>query len=1052
MPTRILCILTSAVFLAAAAFGASPAGADEPGDDAVLRDYYSGNGLLNRGLYDLAAAEYHKFLDQHGDHAKAPTARYGLAVSLFKTGKLDEAAKELTSLAALRDFEFSAETALLLGQCRMAKGDHAAAAEILTSLLAAQPKHALAADATALLVEALYLDKKYETIEEKAKNFAEAWPSSPAKERVTLLRGLALMARSQWAAAAERLAELLRGSPAGPLAEQAEFLQAQCQEQRGAEDEAVRCYQAVASRQDGKYVPDALLALAGMALRNNKPQDVSTLLDRMSKIAPDGPQLCTAKLLRARAALALDRHEEAIKLLRDNASRCEERADQFAYWLAKTKLRKGEYGQAAKDLGRSIRKYPQSTLIAEMSYDRAVALAQAGDDDAAAKAAEEFVAHYAKHELEPEALFLLATLEHRRQKYDRSEELCRSLLERFPQHPRAVAAEFLSAENMLLGGSADAAAKAYQKFIAKHPQDPQAATAGFRLGAVLYRRGRFEEATAPLEKAAELADREPRFRESLLMLGDLYLQRSEWKKAEAWLSKYVAKDDAPAADEALLKLGLALSRQALPEKALESFDRLVEKYPKSDYTGHAVFERGQALLALGRTADAAAAFERVLASDGDGRFKPYASRHLGVIALQNSDFETAAKHFAGAADGATDEAAAALAQQGLALLAAENYPEAEKVLRSFLERFPEHEQAAASRARLAMALSRQDKTADAMRIIEQVERSDASLDGELRSGLRYEKAWCLRKQGKPEEATAAYRSLLSEKGGAQRGYAALELAELLAASGKCEEAQRLLQPLRASSEDFASLPSDEQARLLYRAGVCAFESGKDEEALAALEQLLKNAPRNALAGSACFFCGEACFRLRRFTQAAEYYDRVVEEQNKGDSYGPSLLRLGECLAALGRWPRSEEAFARYLRELPTGEQWYQAQFGVGWARENLGRHEEAIAAYRPVVERHRGPTAARAQFQIGECLFAKKRYQEAAAELLKVEILYDFPEWSAGAVYEAGRCFEELNKTAEAKKQFEAVREKYGQTRWAEMAARRLAESVDTTGLPERNG
>ena len=47
----------------------------EPADDpAALRTYLTGNGLLNRGLHSLAAAEYRKFLDEHPDHEKAPTA------------------------------------------------------------------------------------------------------------------------------------------------------------------------------------------------------------------------------------------------------------------------------------------------------------------------------------------------------------------------------------------------------------------------------------------------------------------------------------------------------------------------------------------------------------------------------------------------------------------------------------------------------------------------------------------------------------------------------------------------------------------------------------------------------------------------------------------------------------------------------------------------------------------------------------------------------------------------------------------------------------------
>ena len=65
----------------------------------------------------------------------------------------------------------------------------------------------------------------------------------------------------------------------------------------------------------------------------------------------------------------------------------------------------------------------------------------------------------------------------------------------------------------------------------------------------------------------------------------------------------------------------------------------------------------------------------------------------------------------------------------------------------------------------------------------------------------------------------------------------------------------------------------------------------------------------------------------------------------------------------------------------------------------------------------------------------------------KVDILYGYPEWSAAALYEAGRCFREMGNPVEARKQFEQVQTKHGQTRWARLAAERLQE-LDRSSLP----
>jgi len=178
--------------------------------------------------------------------------------------------------------------------------------------------------------------------------------------------------------------------------------------------------------------------------------------------------------------------------------------------------------------------------------------------------------------------------------------------------------------------------------------------------------------------------------------------------------------------------------------------------------------------------------------------------------------------------------------------------------------------------------------------------------------------------------------------------------------------------------------------------------------------------------------------------------RVVKEFDTDPAYPASLLRLGDCQAALQRWALSEEAFNRYLDRYPEGDLWYQARFGLGWAKENKKRYDEAMAAYQKVAERHQGPTAARAQFQIGQCLFAQGKHEDAVRELLKVDILYAYPEWSAAALYEAARCFEKLGKTAEAKQHFQQVEEKYKQTQWAKLATRRLSELSSSVSLPGR--
>ena len=247
-------------------------------------------------------------------------------------------------------------------------------------------------------------------------------------------------------------------------------------------------------------------------------------------------------------------------------------------------------------------------------------------------------------------------------------------------------------------------------------------------------------------------------------------------------------------------------------------------------------------------------------------------------------------------------------------------------------------------------------------------------------------------------------------------HALLDLAAIEMEAKQYKRAADLLKRLRDLSASAGyEPPRDVREQQIYHLGVCQFELEEFPAAIETLEQFISQFPDSRLIASASFFCGEAAYRVGKHGVSVTHFVRVVDEHSSDAVYGPSLLRLGECLGVLQYWPRSQKRFAEYLDRFADSDQWYQARFGLGWAQEHQSRFDDAIGSYEAVVERHQGPTAARAQFQIGECLFAQKKHEEAVSAFLKVDILYAYPEWSAAALYEAGQCFERMAKINEAR-------------------------------------
>ncbi len=1023
--------------------------------DASLRDYYSANGLLNRGLYDLATAEYRKFLSKHENHEKAPVARYGLAVSLFRMKQYDAAAQELEPLHRRSQFEFAAEVGTILGQCHLAKQRHAQAAEAFERVVRSHIDPDLADDAAAGLGEALYLNGRYDDVVTVCRAFVNRWADSPLRERVEFFASLAEMAQHDYTAAADRFGGLLKRYPTGPFAQQASLLLAQCYHHDNAIENAIRQYREVLEQTNSPCTADALFGLGTLLEQKGEYGEAGTTLDRLLEESPDNALSESARFHRGRVWFDQEHFERALELFKVVADEDGDLEGRAAYWMGKCKLRMGDDGGAAEQLEAAIDRFPESELIAEMYYDRAIALVRDGELADAVRALKAYRSRFPEHALAPDALQLLAATEHQRHRFTQSEKFCQEFLEQYPSHELSPSVAFFLAENGFLAETYEEAAERYRRFLAKHPDDPQVDKATFRLGMALYRLQEYDDAGPALLKVTDGSDTRGRFRPALLALGDIHFQHSEWDQSEEYLRDYLSSGlDVASADDALLKLGLSRQRLGRIEDAIEVYDQLIDRFEQSPHRLQAMFERGQALVALDRSDEAVQAFEAVLADGSDSRFAPHALNHLAAIATQRDDFETASKLYARTADAAseTEMAADALFQSGRTLMAAQQFKAAEAAFDRFLDKYGSHPLAPEARAQRAIALARQDRHADAVEAIEQVEQhSSSDLDPTLRAALTYEKAWCLRELDRTEDAAKAYRRLLEGKlTDDLTVHAVVELAGIEINEKRFEEAAKVLWPLqRVIEEDANAVAPQLQEQGTYRLALCEFELKHHGQAAELFERFVERFPNSSLTASASYYCGEALFKLERYERAVKHLTRASDKSSDDALGGPSLLRLGEALAKLQSWTDSEQAFTTYLDRFGESPHAFQALFGVGWAREHQKRYDEAISSYRQVVAVHQGPTAARAQFQMGECLFADKRYDEAVRALLKVDILYAYPEWSAAALYEAGQCFEKLGKPVEARMHFNQVIEKHKETRWAKLASRRLSET-SATGLPGR--
>ncbi len=1026
--------------------GTTMASAPPDADDStILRDFYSANGLLNRGLYELAVSDYRTFLESHGDHEKALVARYGLGVSLYRLDRLNEAQEALFPLLDHPQFEYEAEVLLILGRCRASAGANDEAADHFRRILKRYPEHDLADDAACFLAEALYASRAFSKVANPCEILIERWPDSPRRERAELFRGFADMALEHYGEGIQHFEAMLKRFPKGEHADQVSLLYAKCLHLSGALQKATHQYREIIEQGEAQFVPDALFGLARLLYEDDRLDDSGVLLKGLLKRYKDHDLQSPAHLLLGRIYFQQDKNDLALRQFQQLAKLAPAYRDDAAYWSAKCAFQQGKYRQTERQLAEAVEQYKESELLPQMIYDRAVSLLRLDRDEDAIEILNAFLDGFPEDKLAPNARYAIASSQHERARYDECRETCGDFVKQHPKHRLLAAVRFLAAENEYLAGRNEEAVEQYGQFLDEYNEDERASVARYRLGMGLYRLGRFDEAKPYLDQSTIVVEEHPEFAPALRALGEGYFQNEDWSEAESNLTAYLGQhpDDASRSD-VLLKLGLARSHQDNPDGAREAFELLLELDADSPQHLQGMFELGQVLVKTNHPSRAKQMFLEVIKQGDDTRYAPYAFEHLGVLAMKEAVYPEAAIYFENAAHTSrgTKRESTLRYQQGLAWYEAGDFEKAGECFLQIARDFPDDTLTPAATGRYALTLARRQRDDEATLALTRVlDQFSEDLDDELKATLFYELAWSQRRLKNPQEAAIAYRGLLSLSDELRLApHGRMELAELEMDADRYDEATELLLPLVEENKSRESVPDDLLARAAYRLGICAYRLDKFNIAADRLDAFIHHYPEHELIPSAMLLCGEAAFRSGAFKTAAKHLEHAAAFEDMDEIHKPALLRLGECHAALQHWTKSEQAFAQYLKEFAEEDLWFQARFGMGWAKENQGDHQGAIVDYQAVVDKHQGPTAARAQFQIGECLFSQKKHEEAITALLRVDMLYDTPEWSAAALYEAGRCFESMGQVMEARDQFQRVCDHHENSEWAELAARRLRE------------
>jgi TolA-binding protein len=274
--------------------------------------------------------------------------------------------------------------------------------------------------------------------------------------------------------------------------------------------------------------------------------------------------------------------------------------------------------------------------------------------------------------------------------------------------------------------------------------------------------------------------------------------------------------------------------------------------------------------------------------------------------------------------------------------------------------------------------------------------------------------------------------------------ARLFLAELNLAEGKNDEAERALRDLQADPKADAEVREDSLARLVALAGERQDWPRARELSSRFLNEFAAGRERHLVR----LHLASAQLGLKQPAEAEKTLASLKSELGSAagqTDWAPRVwILLAEAFHQQKNYGQVEATVDELRARFPKSPLLYQADEILGRSYKNQAQWDKALAAFQRVIDdrqEEQNETAAKSQLMIAEIHFLRKQFEEAKTAYLKVYTLYDkFPDWQAPALFQVGRCEEQLAQQDKAEKTYALLIERFPNSDFARQAQKRADE------------
>ncbi|HEX3659338.1 MAG TPA: tetratricopeptide repeat protein [Pirellulales bacterium] len=987
------------VLMLASALGPRVARAD-PAD----KQYAKATGYYTQGQAALALDEFQKFLADFGDHPKAPLARFYAGESLVLLRKFAEAAEQFRPLVDLRnDLRLARKALFRAGECTYFAGQWADASTLLEQFLKRYADDKLNAYVLTYLGDVAWEQGHYADSE---KNYRRA----------------------------------LTDFPEGPLADDCRCGIGRVVERQGKLDEARTLYAAVIKKGAGPSLDTARLHLAGLESTAGNFEVAANTYAELAQAAADEPTKNRARLGQAQALFKLKQLTPARSLL-ENLTGASGMHVEASYWLGLVQAEQHDYPVAAATLAR-IAAPADHPLAAAIAFHTGDAWLRAGKTTDALRLFDQVVSSWPKSEFADDALLGRARAALADDNVAGIKQAVDELHRFFPTSDlNPAAARLLARGDLTDKRYIDAVALLEPLVAAEAKQKPDAENLSDRYLLALAYQGHKRHAEVLTTLAPLLASENTQLRTDAIRLQAAALVALE-KFAEAIgpLESFLKlAPESDAAPQAQAQLAVCYAETDKWDKARAAYDALSKSSAASEITMPTAEILAESALAAGQQEWSADLFKFLA-----GENSPTAQAAKGLAGLAWSEMRgghlaEAADHFQQLLDRCPNDplAAGAGLARGQIFEREKRYDEALAAYQKVLDRYGKSDSApqallgAVRVEELAKHLESAAKLYDRLlKDYPQVTHRDQAL---------YNSAWVLEELGRRDEADMRFEQL--HQGNWRSRYwadAVYRLAERALERSNRDKARALL------AELIESQPGDEVlGHALYLQGQVAAAGEQWDQVEPPLARLIEDLPESPLTNLARFWLAEATYRGGKYGEAKELFaDLAKELTGKHEKWMAMVpLRRAQICVHEHRWADARQIAETIASDFPGFEQQYEVDYVLGRVLANDAHFEDAREAYTRVVRSQLGgqtETAAMAQWMIGETYFHQKNYEAAVREYLRLEVLYNYPTWQAGALLQAGKCHELLGEWEQATEIYARLLKNFPSTSFTDEAARRL--------------